>query len=112
MLTRLVRTYLSRYRINVALVIVLQLLATIAMLYLPSLNADIIDNGVARGDTGYILRIGGWMLLVSVAQIIVTVTAQYFGARAALGVGGGDGGPSSSAGSAGLSTWSRSPSRR
>ncbi|MBN0974834.1 ABC transporter ATP-binding protein [Gordonia hongkongensis] len=87
MLTRLVRTYLSRYRINVALVIVLQLLATIAMLYLPSLNADIIDNGVARGDTGYILRIGGWMLLVSVAQIIVTVTAQYFGARAALGVG-------------------------
>ena len=87
MLTRLVRTYLSRYRINVALVIVLQLLATIAMLYLPSLNADIIDNGVARGDTGYILRIGGWMLLVSVAQIIVTVTAQYFGARAGSGSG-------------------------
>ncbi|AFR51145.1 ABC transporter ATP-binding protein [Gordonia sp. KTR9] len=87
MLTRLIRTYLARYRINVVLVIVLQLLATTAMLFLPSLNADIIDNGVARGDTGYILRIGGWMLLVSVAQIIVTVAAQFFGSRAALGVG-------------------------
>ncbi|PKZ65813.1 multidrug ABC transporter ATP-binding protein [Gordonia terrae] len=87
MLTRLIRTYLVRYRVNVVLVIVLQLLATTAMLYLPSLNADIIDNGVTRGDTGYILRIGGWMLLVSVAQIIVTVTAQFFGSRAALGVG-------------------------
>ncbi len=59
MLTRLIRTYLQPYRTNIVMVVSLQLLATAAMLYLPSLNADIIDNGVATGDTGYILRIGG-----------------------------------------------------
>ncbi len=42
--------------------VLLQLVGTIASLYLPSLNADIIDQGVAKGDTGYILRTGGWML--------------------------------------------------
>ncbi|ATD72606.1 ABC transporter ATP-binding protein/permease [Gordonia sp. GONU] len=87
MLTRLIRTYLQRYRINIVMVVSLQLLATAAMLYLPSLNADIIDNGVATGDTGYILRIGGWMLLVSIVQVVATVIAQFFGARAALGAG-------------------------
>ncbi|MDJ0452929.1 ABC transporter ATP-binding protein [Gordonia amicalis] len=87
MLTRLIRTYLQRYRINIVMVVSLQLVATAAMLYLPSLNADIIDNGVATGDTGYILRIGGWMLLVSIVQIVATIIAQFFGARAALGAG-------------------------
>ncbi|UOG20023.1 ABC transporter ATP-binding protein/permease [Gordonia amicalis] len=87
MLTRLIRTYLQPYRTNIVMVVSLQLLATAAMLYLPSLNADIIDNGVATGDTGYILRIGGWMLLVSIVQVVATVIAQFFGARAALGAG-------------------------
>ncbi len=87
MLTQLIRTYVSRYRTNIMAVVALQLVATGAMLYLPTLNADIIDNGVALGDTDYILRIGGWMLVITVAQVICTVSAQYFGARAALGSG-------------------------
>jgi ATP-binding cassette subfamily B protein len=68
---------------NLTLVVVLQLVGTIASLYLPSLNADIIDNGVAKGDTGYIMRTGGWMLGVSLVQIICTIVAVYFGAKTA-----------------------------
>ena len=68
-------------------VVGLQLISTLAALYLPSLNADIIDNGVANGDTGYIVRIGGWMLVVSVVQIAASVAAVYFGARAAMSFG-------------------------
>ena len=69
MLTRLLRTFLRPYGRWLLAIVVLQLLGTIAALYLPSLNADIIDNGVATGDTGYIMRIGAWMLAVSLAQI-------------------------------------------
>jgi ATP-binding cassette subfamily B protein len=58
-----------------------------ANLYLPSLNADIIDKGVAKGDTGYILSTGGWMLLVTLVQIACSVAAVYFGARAAMSFG-------------------------
>lgn len=87
MLTRLIRTYLSRYPAHITAVILLQLVATVAMLYLPTLNADIIDKGVAKGDTGYILRIGAWMLAVTFVQIVCTLIAQYFGAQAALGAG-------------------------
>ncbi|MBM7365681.1 ABC transporter ATP-binding protein [Gordonia hydrophobica] len=87
MLTRLLRTYVLRYRGAVAAVVLLQLVSTAAMLYLPTLNADIIDYGVARGDTGYILSTGGWMLAISFAQIICSVAAMYFGAQAALGGG-------------------------
>ncbi|GAA3949648.1 ABC transporter ATP-binding protein [Gordonia caeni] len=87
MLIRLLRVYLMKYRGPLAAVILLQLAATAAMLYLPTLNADIIDLGVARGDTGYILSTGGWMLLISAAQVVCSVVAMYFGARAALGTG-------------------------
>lgn len=87
MLVQLIRRYLRNYRLNIVMVVTLQFVATLAMLYLPSLNADIIDNGVARGDTEYILRIGGWMLVVALVQVVATITAQFFGARAALGVG-------------------------
>lgn len=87
MLTRLVATYLSRYRGYIVAVVALQFVATAAMLYLPTLNADIIDNGVAKGDTDYILRIGGWMLVVALVQVVCTVIGQYFGSRGALGVG-------------------------
>ena len=59
----------------------LQFVGTMAALYLPSLNADIIDNGVARGDTGYIVRTGGVMLAVSLVQIVCSVGAVYVGAR-------------------------------
>ena len=57
-----------------------------ASLYLPSLNADIIDNGVATGDTGYIMSTGGWMLRVTLLQIVCSVAAVYFGARAGDGL--------------------------
>ncbi len=56
MLVRLLRDRLRPYRRWLTAIVVLQLLGTIAALYLPSLNADIIDNGVSKGDTGYILR--------------------------------------------------------
>jgi ATP-binding cassette subfamily B protein len=68
-------------------VVALQLVSTMASLYLPSLNADIIDKGVARGDTGYIVTTGGWMLAVTLAQIVCAIAAVYFGARAAMAFG-------------------------
>ncbi len=69
MLIRLLRSYLVPYQRLIAAVVALQLIGTLAALYLPSLNADIIDNGVAQGDTGYIVRVGGVMLAVSVVQV-------------------------------------------
>ncbi len=81
------RSYLRPYRQAVSLVIVLQLVQTLAGLYLPSLNADIIDNGVITGDTGYILRFGAIMLGVSLVQIVCSICAVYFGARTAMAFG-------------------------
>ncbi len=87
MLLRLLRTHLRPYRGWLTAVVVLQLVGVLAMLYLPSLNADIIDNGVATGDTDYIVRTGGLMLVVSLAQIVCSVSAVWFGARTAMGFG-------------------------
>jgi ATP-binding cassette subfamily B protein len=87
MLIRLLRTYLRPYSWALLAVVALQLVSTIANLYLPSLNADIIDKGVAKGDTGFILSTGGWMLVVTLAQIACSVAAVYFGARAAMSFG-------------------------
>ena len=87
MLTRLLRTYLQPYRRPLAAVVLLQLVGTMASLYLPSLNADIIDQGIARGDTGYILGTGGWMLLVSGVQIVCSIAAVFYGARTAMSFG-------------------------
>ncbi|SDD30225.1 ATP-binding cassette, subfamily B [Sanguibacter gelidistatuariae] len=87
MLLKLLKTYLAPYRGALILVIVLQLVQTIASLYLPTLNADIIDKGVTTGDTGYIFRVGGIMLAVSLGQIVCAIAAVYFGARAAMGFG-------------------------
>ncbi len=87
MLVRLVRTYLVPYKGELAAILVLQLIGTISALYLPTLNADIIDNGVAKGDTGYIIRTGAWMLGVSVVQIVVTVAAVYLASRASMALG-------------------------
>jgi ATP-binding cassette, subfamily B, multidrug efflux pump len=86
-LIRLLRTYLAPYRRDLQLVVALQLVQTLATLYLPTLNADIIDNGVITGDTHYILKTGGFMLLVSLAQIICAVGAVFFGARTAMALG-------------------------
>ena len=86
MLLRILRTRLRPYAGNLSLVVVLQLIGTIASLYLPKLNADIIDNGVSKGDTAYIMRTGGWMLAVSLLQITCTIIAVYFGAKTASAV--------------------------
>ncbi|HXP22187.1 MAG TPA: ABC transporter ATP-binding protein [Streptosporangiaceae bacterium] len=87
MLIRLLRTYLRPYRGTVQLVVVLQLVQTLATLYLPTLNADIIDNGVITGNTHYILRTGGMMIAVTLVQVVCSVGAVYFGARTAMALG-------------------------
>jgi ATP-binding cassette subfamily B protein len=87
MLRQLLRTYLAPYKRLIAAICLLQLLSTIASLYLPSLNADIIDQGVVRGDTGYIVRVGALMLAISLVQITCSIAATYLGARTAMGFG-------------------------
>ena len=87
MLIRLLRTYLRPYRRDLQLVVLLQLVQTLATLFLPTLNADIIDNGVITGDTHYILKTGGFMLLVALVQIVCAVGAVFFGARTAMALG-------------------------
>lgn len=87
MLIRIIRDYLRPYGGLVAVLVGLQLIGTMASLYLPSLNGKIIDEGVAKGDTGFIMRTGGWMLAVSLVQIVATVAATYLGAKSAAGLG-------------------------
>lgn len=77
----------KKYWWFIAAVLVLQLLSTIAALWLPSLNAQIIDKGIAQGDTDFIWRTGGFMLIVSLGQVITAVFAVYCGARASMGIG-------------------------
>src|SRR5688572_31486397 len=86
-LIRLTRTYLAPYQLSLALIVLLQFTGTVAALYLPSLNADIIDRGIAVGDTRYIVRTGAIMLGVAVLQILCSVTAVWFSARTAMGFG-------------------------
>jgi ATP-binding cassette subfamily B multidrug efflux pump len=87
MLLRMLRERLAPYKAWLTIVVVLQFVAVVAMLYLPSLNAQIIDKGVATGDTGYIVRTGALMLGVSFVQIICSVIAVWFGARTAMSLG-------------------------
>ena len=87
MLISLLRIRLRPYRTLLAGVLVLQVVQVMSSLYLPNLNADIIDIGVAQGDTGYIWRTGGLMLGVSVLQGICTIAATWLAARSALGMG-------------------------
>ncbi|WP_433857675.1 ABC transporter ATP-binding protein [Streptomyces kronopolitis] len=87
MLVRLVRGHLRPHRRAISLIVLLQLIQTLATLYLPTLNADIIDNGVVKGDTGYILGTGGFMVVVTLLQIVCAIGAVYFGARTAMALG-------------------------
>ncbi|CAM5554936.1 Putative ABC transporter ATP-binding protein OS=Streptomyces glaucescens OX=1907 GN=SGLAU_11280 PE=4 SV=1 [Streptomyces glaucescens] len=87
MLIRLLRTYLRPYRQPITLLVLLQFLQTCATLYLPTLNADIIDNGVVLGDTGYILSFGAVMIGISLAQVVCNIGAVYYGARTAAALG-------------------------
>ncbi|MER7899143.1 ABC transporter ATP-binding protein [Streptomyces sp. NPDC096046] len=87
MLIRLLRTYLRPYKRPIALLVLLQFLQTCATLYLPTLNADIIDQGVVNGDTGYILGYGALMIGISLVQVVCNIGAVYYGARTAAALG-------------------------
>lgn len=87
MLAKLLIRYLKPSRWLLVGVLVFQFASALASLYLPSLNADIIDNGVSQGDTGYIWRTGSFMLAVSLGQIVCSIAATYFAARAAMRLG-------------------------
>lgn len=87
MLIRLVLRYVRPYRQWIAAVVVLQFLSTLAMLFMPSMNAKIIDLGVVTGDTGYIVREGALMLLVALGQIVCSILAVWFSARTAMSFG-------------------------
>jgi ATP-binding cassette, subfamily B, multidrug efflux pump len=87
MLIRLLRTHLARYRRPVIGLLILSLAGTMAALLLPSLNAAIIDEGVAKGDTDYIWHTGGIMLVVTVVQVGCSIWATYLGARTAMSFG-------------------------
>jgi ATP-binding cassette subfamily B multidrug efflux pump len=86
-MTNLLRKYLRPYRLPVSLVLILVAVQAMSNLYLPSLNADIINNGVVKGDTGYIIRTGGFMLLVTVALGVCSIITVYFGSITAMGFG-------------------------
>lgn len=87
MLARLLFRYLKTYRWLLLGLLVFQFGSAMATLYLPRLNADIINNGVASGDTAYIWSTGAFMLAISLAQIAASVIATYFAARAAMAAG-------------------------
>ncbi|MFD1544268.1 ABC transporter ATP-binding protein [Nonomuraea guangzhouensis] len=87
MLLRLLRVQLRPYGKEITLVVLFQFVQTLATLYLPTLNADIIDNGVVKGDTGYIARIGLVMLGVTLIQITCSIVAVYYGARTSMALG-------------------------
>ena len=84
---RLVNALLRPYWKLIAVVFFLVLVRAVTNLYLPTLNADIINDGVAKGDTGYIWRVGGYMLGVTVLQIVATIIASYLGAKVAMSFG-------------------------
>lgn len=87
MLGKLLIRYLRTYRLLLLGVLVFQFASAMASLYLPRLNADIIDNGVARGDTAYIWSRGAIMLLIALGQIVAAVIATLCAARAAMAAG-------------------------
>ncbi len=86
-LLRLLGSFLKPHRGRLALVVVFQLIQSVAALYLPTLNAQIIDEGVAKGDTAYILSTGVVMLGITIVQVAAAITAVWFGAQVAMALG-------------------------
>ena len=84
---RLLRERLKPYWRQIIVVLVLLLVQAIANLYLPTLNADIINNGVVTGDTAYILKMGGVMLAVSLVFVLAAIVAVYWGSKISMGFG-------------------------
>ncbi|MCT9868587.1 ABC transporter ATP-binding protein [Paenarthrobacter aurescens] len=87
MLVTLIRRYSKPYLPQIVAVLIFQLASTIATLYLPSLNAKIIDEGVSRGDTDFIWQTGALMLAVALGQVLTAIIAVYFGSRVAMAIG-------------------------
>ncbi|MGK5629711.1 ABC transporter ATP-binding protein [Streptomyces sp. URMC 123] len=87
MLIKLLRSHIRPYRRPLALLVLLQLVQTLAALYLPTLNADIIDEGVVKGDTTAILEYGALMTAVTLLQMGCTIGAVYYGSRTAMEIG-------------------------
>src|SRR5690242_13734252 len=87
MLLALLRQYIQPYRRLVAVLMALQLVSSLASLYLPTVNAAIIDEGVAKGDTTTIVRLGTVMLGVTALQVLCSIGAVYFGSRTGMGFG-------------------------
>jgi len=83
----LLRTYLAPYRAALALVVGLLIIQALATLYLPELNGEIINNGVAKGDTEYILTTGAWMLGISLVVVIASIIAVYWGSKTGMAFG-------------------------
>jgi ATP-binding cassette subfamily B protein len=87
MLIRLLRDYLGRFKPWLALIVAFQIVQAVAQLVLPTLNADIIDNGALKGDTAYIWKFGSIMLAVTFVQVVFAIAATYYGSRTAMGFG-------------------------
>src|SRR5690554_6609297 len=79
--------FLRPYRIQIGFVMLLVFLQCLAELYLPTLMADIVNIGIIQGDVTYILKLGGFMLLVTLAGTLFTVMASYYSSRVAVGFG-------------------------
>ena len=86
-MTRLLLRYLWPYRTQLLIVLFLVAVQALSNLYLPSLNADIINNGVSKGDTAYIIRVGTYMLLVTFLLGVCSIIAVYFGSKVAMSFG-------------------------
>jgi ATP-binding cassette, subfamily B, multidrug efflux pump len=86
-LIQLLRTYLRRYRPWLILILIFQTVQAMATLFLPALNANIIDNGALKGDTDYIWKFGAIMLGVTFVQVVFAIAATFYGSRSAMGVG-------------------------
>jgi ATP-binding cassette subfamily B protein len=84
---RLLRDYLKPYRWTVAAVMLLLLAQAMLNLYLPELNADIINNGVAKGDVAYIMRIGAYMLGVTLVLGLISIVSVYYGSKTSMSFG-------------------------
>lgn len=87
MLLKILRRYLTQYWPLLLAVSVFQLAQSLASLYLPSLNADIVDNGIAKGDIPYIFNVGAIMLGITLLQIVCAIIAVYFAAKVAMSLG-------------------------
>ncbi|HEU5308023.1 MAG TPA: ABC transporter transmembrane domain-containing protein, partial [Acidimicrobiia bacterium] len=87
MLTRLLRDYLKPYKRWLGLIVAFQIVQATCTLILPTLNADILDNGALKGDTDYIWKFGAIMLAVTFVQVVFAIAATFYGSRSAMGFG-------------------------